>query len=162
MGSPAQTPGYVAQIAGAQAQRGKIVAAATADSQAHIARPDLSRGADDVGAVIYASACAGCHRGPRAVPFGGIDLALSSGVSGPNADNLVNVVLNGLPAAAGSKSGIMPGFAATMTDAQVVALVNYLRAHFSDKGPWTGVEDSVRAARGGGLPAAAAAPGAAY
>ena len=30
----------------------------------------------DEGALIYAGACAGCHEGPRALPYGGIDLAL--------------------------------------------------------------------------------------
>jgi len=104
------------------------------------------------GAVIYASACAGCHQGPRAVPYGGIDLALSSAISGPNADNLVNVVLNGLPAAAGARSGIMPGFAATLNDRQLVALANYLRGRFSDKGQWQDVDKSVRDGRSGRRP----------
>ena len=43
--------------------------------------------------MIYAATCSGCHRGPRAMPFGGIDLALSSGIAAPSAANLINVVL---------------------------------------------------------------------
>ena len=43
----------------------------------------------------------------------------------------------------GERSPIMPGFAASMNDAQVAALLNYLRARFSDQPPWSGVEKTV-------------------
>ena len=42
---------------------------------------------------------------------------------------------------------IMPGFANAMNDEQVAALAQYLRAHFTDKGPWTDVDDALRKAR---------------
>jgi hypothetical protein len=41
----------------------------------------------------------------------------------------------------------MPGFAASMNDAQIAALVNYLRARFSSKPAWTDVESIVSEAR---------------
>jgi mono/diheme cytochrome c family protein len=81
------------------------------------------------------------------MPFGGIDLALSSGVAGPDPNNLFNVVLYGLPATGAAPTPIMPGFAAAMNDAQLVALARYLRAHFADKEPWNDVEKSLREAR---------------
>jgi len=127
-----------------QMQRGKTGAANSADSQASIGAADATH---DDGAAIYLSACAGCHEGPRAVPFGGIDLALSSGVAGPNATNLFNVVLHGLPAADATHAPVMPGFGAAMNDAQLVALARYLRARFTDKEPWPDVEQSLREAR---------------
>jgi hypothetical protein len=52
-----------------------------------------------------------------------------------------------LPAAEAVRVPVMPGFAAVMTDSQLVALVRYLRAHFTDKEPWQDVEQSLRAAR---------------
>lgn len=126
-----------------QSERGKAGVANSADSQAAV-RPASDT---EEGASIYVSACAGCHEGPRAMPFGGIDLALSSGIAGPNATNLFNVVLYGLPAADASHAPIMPGFAAAMNDAQLIGLARYLRAHFSDKEPWSGIEKNLREAR---------------
>ncbi len=145
------------QVAGAvalQQKRSQAGAANSADSQADAnganppsrAKPE---GTNDEGALIYAGACAGCHQGPRAVPYGGIDLALSSGVSGPSAQNLVNVILYGLPAGGVARSAIMPGFAASLRDGQVAALVRYLRSRFSDQPPWTDIDESVHAARNG-------------
>ncbi len=108
--------------------------------------------------MIYAGACAGCHEGPRALPYGGIDLMLSSGITGPSADNLVNVVLYGLPAAEAARAPIMPGFAGAMSNAQVIALARYLRARFSDAGPWTDIAKSIHDARSRARAAAASRP----
>jgi mono/diheme cytochrome c family protein len=129
-----------------QNQRGKANVANSADSQAAVTRAGGTPPADE-GAMIYLSACAGCHEGPRAMPFGGIELALSSGVAGPTPSNLFNVVLYGLPAAGADRAPIMPGFAAVMTDGQLTALARYLRARFTDKEPWQDIEQSLRAAR---------------
>jgi mono/diheme cytochrome c family protein len=131
------------QQAGSQMKRGTDVAAASADSQA--VRADVGNG--DEGAAIYAATCAGCHEGPRAVPYGGIDLALSSGVNGPNPANLINIALYGLPAAAEARHPIMPGFANALDDNQIGALLRYVRGRFSSKGPWNDIEKSVRDAR---------------
>jgi mono/diheme cytochrome c family protein len=128
-----------------QDARGKSHADASADSQSNTLRAVDTE--NDEGAVIYAGACAGCHEGPRALPYGGIDLALSSAISGPSAGNLVNIVLYGLPAAEAVRAPIMPGFAAAMNDAQVAALARYLRARFSDKGPWTAIARRIHDAR---------------
>lgn len=143
---PSKTPaGNVERQQAAQGERGTAGAANSADSQAAV-----TRSADgEEGASIYVSACASCHQGPRALPFGGIDLALSSGVAGPNPTNLFNVVLYGLPATGAASMPIMPGFAAAMNDAQLVVLARYLRAHFSDKEPWNDIEKSLREARSG-------------
>ena len=54
------------------------------------------------------SACATCHESGRPLPFGGIDLALSTAPQGPDPHNLINVVLAGIPAAEGEHSPIMP------------------------------------------------------
>jgi mono/diheme cytochrome c family protein len=131
--------------AAAQAQRGAATAAASADSQAGVLRAEAANG--DEGALIYAGACAGCHEGPRALPYGGINLALSSAIAGPSATNLANVVLHGLPAAGTAHGPIMPAFGTVLDDTQLATLARYLRAHFTDKGPWNDVEKSVREAR---------------
>ena len=122
--------------------------AASADSQSNALRAVDTK--NDEGAVIYAGACAGCHEGPRALPFGGIDLMLTSAIGGPSANNLVNIVLYGLPAAEAAHAPIMPGFAGAMNDAQIAALARYLRARFSDKSPWTDIVKSIHDARNRG------------
>jgi mono/diheme cytochrome c family protein len=147
----ALTP-QVADAVQRQQRRAQASAANSADSQVDAmgASPPSRTNTDstnDEGALIYTSACAGCHQGPRAMPYGGIDLALSSAISGPSAQNLVNVILYGLPAAEVAHSSIMPGFAASLRDGQVAALARYLRSRFSDQPPWTNIDESVHAAR---------------
>jgi mono/diheme cytochrome c family protein len=113
----------------------------------------------DAGAAIYAGACASCHESGRPVPYGGIDLSLSTTINGETPRNLVNVVLWGLPAADGVRAPIMPGFAATLTDGQVVALATYLHSRFGKRPGWSGILADLRQARQGEL-ASSLSPGA--
>ena len=79
--------------------------------------------ANAAGAAIYAAACASCHASGRPLPYGGVNLALSTAITSPDPRNLANIVLSGVQAVEGERSPIMPGFAASMTDAQVVGAV---------------------------------------
>jgi mono/diheme cytochrome c family protein len=106
----------------------------------------------DRGAAIYRAACFTCHDGSKPQPFGGINLRLSTTLNAPDSQNAVNAVLFGLPAASGRQSAIMPGFAATMDDQQVVDLLTYLRREFAGKPAWTDVEKRVAATRSGEYP----------
>jgi mono/diheme cytochrome c family protein len=99
------------------------------------------------GAAIYAAACATCHETRRPLPYGGVNLALSSALSGPDARNAANIVLSGVRPVEGERSPIMPAFASSMSDAQIAALLSYLRSRFSNQTPWTGVEKTVEDAR---------------
>jgi mono/diheme cytochrome c family protein len=131
----------------AQARRGNAPAPQSADSQADVSAMTLPPQDGWEGARLYAAACGGCHEGPRAMPNGGIDLSLSSALSGPSAQNLLNIVLRGLPAVEGGRSPIMPGFAASLDDRQILELATYLRAQFSNIGPWQDTDAVLRAAR---------------
>jgi mono/diheme cytochrome c family protein len=42
---------------------------------------------------------------------------------------------------------MMPAFAGELTDAQIVAVVQYLRTHFSDRPPWNDVDETLRRIR---------------
>jgi mono/diheme cytochrome c family protein len=99
------------------------------------------------GAAIYAAACATCHETRRPLPYGGVNLALSSALSSPDARNAANIVLSGVRPVEGERSPIMPAFASSMSDAQIAALLNYLRSRFSNQTAWTGVEKTVEDAR---------------
>ena len=103
--------------------------------------------ASATGAAIYAAACVPCHETARPLPYGGVNLALSSAFSAPDARNAANIVLAGIRPVAGERSPIMPGFAASMSDAQIAALLDYLRARFSHRPAWAGVEKAVADAR---------------
>jgi mono/diheme cytochrome c family protein len=109
--------------------------------------PRLSAPADNPGASIYQAACATCHDADRPLPYNGINLRLSTALSAPDPRNAANVILAGIRPVGGEYSPIMPGFANSMTDDQVAALLNYLRSRFSAQPAWTGVEQIVRDAR---------------
>jgi mono/diheme cytochrome c family protein len=113
------------------------------------AKPLASRASETnkAGASIYAATCAGCHESGRTLPYGGVNLALSTAISGPDPRNLANIVLAGISPKEGERSPIMPGFASSMNDDQVVAVLAYLRARFSNRGAWTGIDQVVAAAR---------------
>jgi mono/diheme cytochrome c family protein len=102
---------------------------------------------DTAGASIYAAACATCHDTDRPLPYGGVNLGLTTAISAPDPRNAANIVLSGIRPVEGERSPIMPGFASSMTDQQMSALLNYLRSRFSNQPPWTGVEKAVQDAR---------------
>jgi mono/diheme cytochrome c family protein len=103
----------------------------------------------DRGAAIYASACSVCHDSGRPLPYGGLNFALSTAVNAPNPQNIVNVTLFGLPAADGEASSVMPGFAGVLNDADMAALLAYMRERFSEAAPWENLAELVRATRSG-------------
>ena len=103
--------------------------------------------ANTAGASIYAAACATCHESGRALPYGGVNLALSTAISSPDPRNAANIVLSGVRPVEGERSPIMPGFADGIDDGQISALLNYLRARFSNQPAWTGVEKTIEDAR---------------
>ena len=103
--------------------------------------------AEAPGASIYAAACATCHETSRPLPYGGVNLGLSTAISGPDPRNAANIVLSGIRPVEGERSPIMPGFANSMTDDQVSSVLNYLRSRFSNQPAWAGVAKTVEDAR---------------
>lgn len=132
---------YMAGVSGARAvdpkERGEVTSA----------RSEKASQTNAAGSSIYAAACASCHESGRPLPFGGVNLGLSTAISSPDPRNLANIVLSGVRAVEGERSPIMPGFAASMNDEQASALLNYLRARFSDQPAWTGLEKTIADAR---------------
>jgi mono/diheme cytochrome c family protein len=136
---------YMASRSGAPtADRKRQGEAAVAQANAP---PAQAAQANASGASIYAAACASCHESGRPLPYGGVNLGLSTAISATDPRNLANIVLSGVRAVEGERSPIMPGFASSMNDEQASALLNYLRARFSKQPPWSGVEKTVQDAR---------------
>ena len=102
---------------------------------------------NEQGTAIYTAACATCHESGRPPPYGGIDLGLSTAVSSSDPRNLANIVLSGVRPVEGERSPIMPGFAASMSDGEIAALLIYLRSRFGNQPAWTGIEKTVEEAR---------------
>jgi mono/diheme cytochrome c family protein len=111
-----------------------------------LARP---AGGDSSGASIYAATCAPCHESGRPLPYGGVNLALSTALSAPDPRNAANIILSGIRPVAGERSPIMPGFADSMTDEQISAVLKYLRGRSGNQAAWSNVEQTVRDARHG-------------
>jgi mono/diheme cytochrome c family protein len=104
--------------------------------------------AETDGAKIFAGACAGCHSaGAPMMLDGRPSLALGSAVTAPTARNATQVILFGLQPPAGEPGPWMPGFADSLTDSQVVALLGYLRARFTDRPAWVATDQDVQQIR---------------
>lgn len=104
----------------------------------------------DPATALYRQACHGCHDGTQSLPFGGLPLDLSIGVTGESPRNLLIVTMYGLPAGEGDATPLMPGFAGALSDRQLVGLAAALRANLTDKPPWTDLEEIVREVRAAG------------
>jgi len=99
------------------------------------------------GARIYAGSCAACHEGEAAHLFGTRpQLALNSNLHADKPDNLLHVILNGIPDPVHPDAAAMPAFRDHLSDRQIAELVTYLRRTFApDRPAWSGLTE--RAAR---------------
>jgi len=104
-------------------------------------------GQSGAGAGLYASACASCHDAGRNLPLGAVPLAASTALAGEGPENLVKLVLKGIPASGSAVAPIMPGFGAVMTDEQIAALVKHLRRQVAGRPDWPDLLKVLREAR---------------
>jgi mono/diheme cytochrome c family protein len=101
------------------------------------------------GISVYRAACASCHESGRALPFGGLPFRLSTAVSAPDPQNIINVVLFGIPPSDGESSAVMPAFGSALSDADLAAVLRYLRSQFSSQPQWDGIEEKIADTRSG-------------
>ena len=103
----------------------------------------------DTGAIVFEGACSTCHySGSGLQSTKPVPLALTTSVNAPDPRNLIHIVQNGLWPASGEPGAMMPGFAAELTDDQLIAVVSYVRERFSRQPAWHDVVAQVRAIRG--------------
>jgi mono/diheme cytochrome c family protein len=139
---------YLASLGGGSAEdRHKKADAAFAFAKRQeweaAARGSSGDGTDE---EVFAGACAECHHAGGTAP---VELAFSSAISLPEPRNLIRIILEGIMPEGGEKAPMMPGFGEVLTDQQVVALVGYVRAHFTNQPAWPNVEARVRQIRSG-------------
>jgi mono/diheme cytochrome c family protein len=99
------------------------------------------------GADIYLSYCASCHQQNGRGISGEIPpLAGSGAVKAREADNVIRVVLGGLPAT--KTYAPMPALGTGMTDQQIAAVANYVRTAWGNAAPATAEAGTVARLRG--------------
>lgn len=136
---------------------GMTNSAARQAQSAQAIRAALAAGAKDTGlhydptARLYIAACASCHyNGPAGINPLRPELALNSAVSLDQPDNLIQVILHGLPTADGAPGVAMPAFN-HFSDADIARLANYLRTSRTGKAEWPDLEKKVGEIRKKGL-----------
>jgi mono/diheme cytochrome c family protein len=100
------------------------------------------------GGQIFAGACAVCH-GDVAPMFSraSVPLELTTSLNEPDARNAIRVIMEGLRPQGVEPGARMPGFAGELTDKQIAALVDYLRARFTGRPAWQDVPQRIAAIR---------------
>ena len=85
------------------------------------------------GARIFEARCAMCHRSNGAT----VPLALQTSIHAPVPDSVVEAIRNGIRPPVGVLGRSMPAFGAQLSEAEIDALVKFLRARFSRQTAWT-------------------------
>ena len=98
------------------------------------------------GARVFEARCAQCHRSGGAT----VPLALQTSVNAPDASSVAHVIWSGIQPPQGALGRSMPPLGPQLSEAEMVALVKFLRARFTSRAPWTDAETAVRDARRGG------------
>ena len=70
-------------------------------------------------------------------------LSLGTAVNAHDPRNALRMILDGIPTERSNRAVYMPAFASTFTDAQIVDIAAFLRAHFSSQPAWTLDESNV-------------------
>lgn len=138
---------YVASLAGTPSKE-RQEQSEKALARARGAPSQPSRAVAGHGGTIYAGACAGCHGEAGRAPLDpALNLALSTSVRAATPNNLVRVIMGGIVRADNAPGPHMPGFADALTDRQTADLVEYIRASFTDRPAFSGVDAAIRRSR---------------
>lgn len=97
------------------------------------------------GARIFSGACMACHAQEKGAQMHGVrpSLALNSNLYSASPDNAIRVVLLGIQHPAKEELGYMPAFRYNLNDAQITALLQYLRQNFANQAPWPNLQQRV-------------------
>jgi fructose 5-dehydrogenase cytochrome subunit len=103
------------------------------------------------GATLFNGACASCH-GVSGTGGAGPDLAVNTGVRTTQANNLVQVIAQGIDRKVGSAHYFMPGFSDQMSQAQIASLATYVRKAVAQTSYETVTAQQVRSMLAGEVP----------
>lgn len=138
---------YLASLAGGsdEYRREKAEAAVAFAKRQEWGATELESSGTGDGEQIFAGACADCHRLGGTAP---VELALSTTVNLADPRNLIRIILDGITPEEGEKGPMMPGFGDALTDPQLIALVTYIRAHFTGRPAWPDIASYLSRMRG--------------
>jgi mono/diheme cytochrome c family protein len=142
----------IAGLARADPEDVRAIAAYVAAQQANAAAARPARAVtgeavagNKLGAELFAGACARCHSGgDPMLPPHGIDLALSTVINERDPRDAILILLDGIRQPDAQVGPAMPGFAGSFSNAQVTALLAYVRAHCSAGPAWPDLAAKVR------------------
>jgi mono/diheme cytochrome c family protein len=99
-------------------------------------------------AALFAGACAGCHDGGAPMMLEGRpSLAWGTPLHEDTPNNTIQVVIHGLAPPSGRSGPTMPAYGDSLSDRQIADIAAYLRARYTDKPPWAGLEQIVARVR---------------
>ncbi|PHN23260.1 molybdopterin cofactor-binding domain-containing protein [Pseudomonas sp. ICMP 561] len=111
-----------------------------------VAQPSVSQLALGNGRRIFEGSCQGCHADGGGPTLFGVSPSLGSNTNVHSAlpDNLIKVILQGIPTPATPDLGYMPGFKDSLSDTQISDLTAYLRNRFApNEAQWQGLPEKV-------------------
>lgn len=111
-----------------------------------VAQPSASQLALGNGRRIFEGSCQGCHADGSGPTLFGVSPSLGSNTNVHSAlpDNLIKVILQGIPTPATPDLGYMPGFKDSLSDTQISDLAAYLRNRFApNETQWQGLPEKV-------------------
>ncbi|MCD6073345.1 MAG: c-type cytochrome [Rhodospirillales bacterium] len=95
------------------------------------------------GAKVFQARCAQCHNSSG----GTVSLALQTSLHAPTADTVAHAIWSGIRPPTGALGKSMPALGQQMTEAEMVSVVKFLRARYTSRPAWSGVEKAVKEAR---------------
>jgi mono/diheme cytochrome c family protein len=112
---------------------------------------DPAAGASPEVVAIYNGACANCHNNVvtdagDVGPSKALSLSLSTAVHQPGSANTVRAILGGIQSYS-TGGPYMPAFDGMLTDQQIAAVAQYVRARYTDQPQWTDIQAQITQAR---------------
>ena len=137
---PAKTPEEQEKIVAAEYAKAARLEWGHAQQPALPSDPLLQKGAK-----VFESQCITCHKADgKSAP-----LALTSVMNAPDSYALIDVTYNGIKPPRGSLDRSMPARASQISDEDMVALAAFVRARFTSRPAWTGVDALAKSIRSG-------------
>ena len=97
-----------------------------------------------LGEEIYLAACAFCHYNPPTDPSAlRPELSINSTVTAPDPTNLIRATLEGVTLQEGLPGLMMPGFADSFSDEELVSLLGFLRVTYAGQPAWPDLAERV-------------------
>lgn len=115
---------------------------------ANAATPSGGDPAVQRGEAVFAKVCANCHRAGAVSATPPVPLGATTSVSAPDPRNVIHIIVEGIRPPKGVPERSMPAFSSLSND-ELVDLVTFLRARFSQQPAWNDVRSRVQEVRTG-------------